>query len=103
MLGYLVSLATAQVYGSIQLTIPYDGYGYFTKSDAMAFMKNMAGLATANSVPNQVNAVVTLYSAFPAFMYLDPGLGGLFLEPLFQLQASPKYSNLYAAPDLGAS
>jgi hypothetical protein len=101
MLGYLVSLATAQVYGSIQLTIPYDGYGYFTKSDAMAFMKNMAGLATANSVPNQVNAVVTLYSAFPAFMYLDPGLGGLFLEPLFQLQASPKYSNLYAAPDLG--
>ncbi len=36
-------------------------------------------------------------------MYIDPDLGGLFLEPLFRLQASLKYTYPYAAPDLGAS
>ena len=36
------------------------------------------------------------------FMYIDPKLGGLLLEPLFRLQASPEYTIPYAAPDLGA-
>ena len=36
------------------------------------------------------------------FMYIDPKLGGLLLEPLFRLQASPEYTLPYAAPDLGA-
>ena len=102
MLGDLVSFATAQVYGSTQLTIAIDPYGNINKSDVMAFMKNMAGLYQ-NSFPGQVNAVETLYSAFPAFMYIDPKLGGLFLEPLLRLQASPMDANPYAAPDLGAS
>ncbi|KAI9434452.1 hypothetical protein H4582DRAFT_2080813 [Lactarius indigo] len=79
LLGDLVSLATAQ-------------------SDVMAFMKNVGGSKT-----NRVNAVETLYSAFPAFMYIDPKLGGLLLEPLFQLQAPPIYTNPYAAPDLGTN
>ncbi|KAH8997909.1 hypothetical protein EDB92DRAFT_1792338 [Lactarius akahatsu] len=92
----LVSLATAQIYGSIQLTIGFDSNGNFNKSDVMAFMKNIGGLNT-----NRVNAVETLYSAFPAFMYLDPKLAGLLLEPLFQLQASPNYTLPYAAADLG--
>ena len=52
---------------------------------------------------SRVNAVETLYSAFPMFMYIDPKLGGLLLEPLFRLQASPKYTIPYSAPDLGAS
>ena len=103
LLGDLVSFATAQVYGSTQLTISLDSYGYYNESDVMAFMTNMAGLMTVNlDLPNRVNAVETLYSAFPAFMYIDPKLGGLFLEPLFRLQASPAYTNPYAAPDLGA-
>ena len=55
------------------------------------------------TVFSRVNAVETLYSAFPAFMYIDPSLGGLLLEPLFQLQASPSYKIPYAAADLGAS
>ncbi|KAI9433068.1 hypothetical protein H4582DRAFT_2082873 [Lactarius indigo] len=95
-LGDLVSLATAQVYGSIQLTVGLDASGNFNKSDVMAFMKNIGG-----SSPNRVNAVETLYSAFPAFMYIDPKLGGLLLEPLFRLQASPNYATQYAAADLG--
>ncbi|KAH8980364.1 hypothetical protein EDB86DRAFT_3107620 [Lactarius hatsudake] len=97
-LGDLVSLATAQVYGSFLLTVALDANGNFDNLDVMAFMRNMGGSKT-----NRVNAVETLYSAFPAFMYIDPGLGGLFLEPLFQLQASQIYTNLYAAADIGTN
>ena len=106
LLGDLVSFVTAQVYGSTQLTIGTDANGQFNESDVMAFMKNMAGLTTFladTDLSNRVNAVETLYSAFPAFMCIDPKLGGLLLEPLFRLQASPKYTIPYAAPDLGAS
>ena len=104
LLGDLVSFATAQVYGSTQITIAIDKYGQFNESDVMAFMENMAGLATGMTVlRGRVNAVETLYSAFPAFMRIDPKLGGLLLEPLFRLQASPEYTIPYAAPDLGAS
>jgi hypothetical protein len=39
----LVSLSTAQVYGSIQLTVGYDASGNLNKSDVMAFMKNIGG------------------------------------------------------------
>ncbi|KAH9009217.1 hypothetical protein EDB83DRAFT_2300895, partial [Lactarius deliciosus] len=94
----LVSLATAQVYGSFHLTYAIDADGDFNKSDVMALMRNIGGLNT-----NRVNAVETLYSAFPAFMYIDPDLGGLFLEPLFQLQASQIYANSYAAADIGTN
>jgi Domain of unknown function (DUF4965) len=50
-----------------------------------------------------VNAVETLYAAFPALMYIDPGLGGLLLEPLFRLQVSRNNKiSSQAAADLGA-
>ncbi|KAI9464135.1 hypothetical protein BJY52DRAFT_888853 [Lactarius psammicola] len=97
-LGDLVSLATAQVYGSIQLTIGFDASNNPNKSDVMAFMKDVGG---SNTNTNRVNAVETLYSAFPAFMRIDPKLGGLLLEPLFQFQASLGYPYPYAAADLG--
>ncbi|KAH9020444.1 hypothetical protein EDB85DRAFT_2194688 [Lactarius pseudohatsudake] len=97
-LGDLVSLATAQVFGSFHLTYGIDADGDFNKSDVMAFMRNIGGSNT-----NRVNAVETLYSAFPAFMYIEPGLGRLFLEPLFRLQASQLYTNLYAAADIGTN
>ncbi len=45
-LGDLVSLATAQVYGSIQVTIGFDASLNPNKSDVMAFMKNIGGLNT---------------------------------------------------------
>ena len=108
LLGDLVSYAAPQVYGSTHLTIAIDAYGYFNKSNAMAFIKNNGGLGDwqvgqVQAVPGRVNAVETLYSAFPAFMYIDPKLGGLFLEPLLRLQEFSEYSIPYAAPDLGAS
>ena len=46
LLGDLVALATAQVYGSTQLTIGTDARGNFNESDVMAFMKNVGGLKT---------------------------------------------------------
>ncbi|KAH9065034.1 hypothetical protein EDB87DRAFT_1556192 [Lactarius vividus] len=92
-LGDLVSLATAQVYGSIQVTVGTDSSGNsFNESDVMAFIKNIGRLKT-----NRVNTVETLYSAFPALMYIDPKLGGLILEPL--LRSRPMYE--YAPSDLG--
>ncbi|KAH9011942.1 hypothetical protein EDB85DRAFT_1878028, partial [Lactarius pseudohatsudake] len=94
LLGNLVSFATPSVYGGTQLTVATDSSGEFNKSDVMAFMMGTNG---------RVNPVEMLYSAFPAFMYIDPDLGGLLLEPLFRLQASPKYTNSYAAQDLGTN
>jgi hypothetical protein len=43
LLGDLVALATAQVYGSTQLTVGTDASGNFNDSDVMAFMKNVGG------------------------------------------------------------
>jgi hypothetical protein len=55
-------------------------------------------------VSSRVNAVETLYSAFPAFMFIDPDLGAPLLEPLFRLQASSFNNSVqYAAGDLGKS
>ena len=48
---------------------------------------------------SRVNAVETLYAAFPALMYIDPTLGAPLLEPLFQLQADNGVQ--FAASDLG--
>jgi hypothetical protein len=43
-LSGLTSLALAEVYGSMQLTISTDGHGNFNKSDVMMFMKNIGGV-----------------------------------------------------------
>jgi Domain of unknown function (DUF5127) len=43
-LSSLASLALAEVYGSMQLTISTDGHGNLNKSDVMAFMKNIGGV-----------------------------------------------------------
>ena len=48
-----------------------------------------------------MNPVEVLYAAFPAFMYFDPGLGGLLLEPLLRYQAWPNVTPSYAARDAG--
>ena len=52
---------------------------------------------------SRVNAVETLYAAFPALMYIDPSIGRPLLEPLFRFQASSDYGIPYAAEDLGIS
>ncbi|KAI0267487.1 hypothetical protein BC834DRAFT_822335, partial [Gloeopeniophorella convolvens] len=92
----LLSIASAQVYGSTQLTIGTDSKGNFNTSDVMMFMKNVGG-----TKPNRVNAVETLYAAFPMFLYIDPSLGAPLLEPLLRYQTNPVYTQAFAAVDLG--
>ena len=45
-LGGLVSVAIAQVYGSMQLTVGADTQGNLNDSDVMMFMKNIGGFGT---------------------------------------------------------
>jgi Domain of unknown function (DUF4965) len=113
----MLFIAIAEVYGSMQLTIGTDAYKNFNESDVMMFMKNIGGVqkklvnsryfvhhtGTKIGLQSRVNAVETLYAAFPALMYLDSSLGAPLLEPLFRLQASRNYTIRYAAADLGAS
>ncbi|KAI0259050.1 hypothetical protein BC834DRAFT_974627, partial [Gloeopeniophorella convolvens] len=81
---------------STQLTIGTDSNGNFNTSDVMMFMKNVGGtdpskrmglicydLRTELVTPSRVNAVETLYAAFPMFLYIDPSLGAPLLEPYF--------------------
>jgi hypothetical protein len=100
----------------MQLTVGTDAKGNLDKSDVMMFMKNIGGVkekwinscffthraVTEIDPHSRVNAVETLYAAFPALMYIDPGLGGLLLEPLFRLQTSRNSgASSQAAADLG--
>ena len=56
-----------------------------------------------NNTPSQsVNTVDTLFSAFPAFLYLNPELAGYLLAPLLRYQDSSAYSLDYAAKNIGA-
>ena len=43
-LSSLTSLALAEVYGSMELTVWTDGLGNYNKSDVMVFMKNIGGV-----------------------------------------------------------
>lgn len=119
----LVSIATRQAFSATELTISNGTDGQWNTTDVMMFMKNIGGDATKYvftppffpfQLPlnvyglsfwccSRVNAVETLYSAWPMFMFVDPSLGALLLEPLLRFQASPAYLNPYAAPDIGMS
>ncbi|KAI0259716.1 hypothetical protein BC834DRAFT_904631 [Gloeopeniophorella convolvens] len=91
----LVSLSTRFVYASTAITIGTGTSGKPNTSDVMAFLKN-----TGEAVGARVSAVETLYATWPMFMYLDPSLGKLLLEPLLKFQ-SENSALPYAAMDLG--
>jgi hypothetical protein len=48
-----------------------------------------------------VQAVESLFAAFPMFMVVNPQLGAPLLEPLLRAQMSPLYKLPYAMSDLG--
>jgi hypothetical protein len=75
--------------------------GLRKRESVQAFVVDHTG--TEIDLQSRVNAVETIYAAFPALMYIDPLLGAPLLEPLFLLQATGKYTIGYAAADLGAS
>ncbi|KAI0049479.1 DUF1793-domain-containing protein [Auriscalpium vulgare] len=93
----LLALSARQAYGATELTVGQNADGSPNPSDVMMFMKNIGG-----TIPGRINAVETLYAAFPMFMYMDPSLGAPLLEPLLRFQNSPNYTVGFAAADVGS-
>ena len=50
----------------------------------------------------RVNAVDVLYASMPIYIYLQPEILGLLLEPLLDAQENDLYTEPYAAIDLGS-
>ncbi|KXN87094.1 hypothetical protein AN958_09304 [Leucoagaricus sp. SymC.cos] len=88
----LLSLATRQIFGSMDITLAKEQDGSFNISDVKIFMKDMGASARANPVE-------VLYGALPALLYFNSSIAGHLIEPLLELQASAPY----AAPDLGTT
>ncbi|KAL5508771.1 hypothetical protein ACEPAG_4750 [Sanghuangporus baumii] len=81
----LLALTVPQVMGCMDITLSKSSDGSWNMSDVKVFTKNMGGIGTDVLVSTlSVNTVDTLYSAFPAFLYLNPELGGYMLSPLLE-------------------
>ncbi|KAF8180551.1 hypothetical protein K438DRAFT_1938236 [Mycena galopus ATCC 62051] len=91
----LISLGTRQAMAGMEITLSNAADGSFNLSDVKAFMKD-----TGNS--QRVNPTEVIYAALPTFMYLNPNITGVLLEPLLEYQNSSAYTNPFAAPDLGS-
>jgi len=65
-LGGLVSVAIAQVYGSMQLTIGTDTHGNLNNSDIMMFMKNIGGFGAKSVNTSCFSTMLGLSLTFKA-------------------------------------
>lgn len=52
-------------------------------------------------LPDSVNTVDVLFSAFPALLYVDSAMAGYALRPLLEFQELGKWPFNYAMQDLG--
>ncbi|KAI0325215.1 DUF1793-domain-containing protein [Cubamyces sp. BRFM 1775] len=94
----LLSLATRQALGSLDITVSTDADGRPNASDVRIFMKDV-GSSTATA---RVNPVERIYAALPALLYVNASLVGPLLAPL--LDAQDSLTNIpYAAPDIGSA
>ncbi|KAL1998449.1 hypothetical protein VTN02DRAFT_6160 [Thermoascus thermophilus] len=84
----ITSLAVRQVFAATQLcgTAP---------DRAALFLKEI-------SSNGNVNTVDVIFPAHPVFLYTNPALLALLLDPLFENQEAGRYPNRYAMHDLGA-
>ncbi|KAI0036147.1 hypothetical protein K488DRAFT_41792 [Vararia minispora EC-137] len=92
----LISITARQAYSGTELTIGRNADGGVNTSDVMMFMKDLG--FPDNGAGNPVDG---LFAIFPAFVAIDPALGGFLLEPLLRFQKSTNYQNPYAAQNLG--
>ncbi|KAF4567439.1 hypothetical protein EYR36_011059 [Pleurotus pulmonarius] len=90
----LLALTARQVMGAMDITIPPAKDGAWDVKDVKIFMKNLGSAS--------VNNVGALYAAFPAFLYLNPDIGGYLLSPLLELQESKTFTLPYAAKNIGS-
>ncbi|KAF9523661.1 hypothetical protein CPB83DRAFT_821241 [Crepidotus variabilis] len=92
----LLAFSARPAFGAIDITVARTSRTTLDSSDVKVYMKDVG-------TSSRSNAVDVLFSAFPAFLYLDVKLASLLLEPLFEFQSSPLYRNNCSASDLGNS
>ncbi|TFK71714.1 DUF1793-domain-containing protein [Pluteus cervinus] len=91
----LVSLATRQAFGPVDITIKRNADSVWDTTNLLAFMKDIGS-------SRQISSVETIYAAFPAYLYFGSQFTGALLEPLMQTQI--RYgTDPYALADLGPS
>ena len=83
----ITSLSLRQTFGATQLV------GNNTKM--YLFLKEISSDGNAQTVD-------VVFPAFPAFVYTNPDLLKLLLDPLFENQESGQYPNTYSMHDLGS-
>ncbi|EIW62872.1 uncharacterized protein TRAVEDRAFT_99158, partial [Trametes versicolor FP-101664 SS1] len=93
----LVSLATCQPFGSIDITVSSDADGNPNATDVRIFMKDIGGLSATQPV---THAPERIYAAMPMFLYFNASFLGPLIAPLLDAQDSLT-GMLYAAQDLG--
>lgn len=84
----LTSLSARQAFGAAQLT--------GTKEKTYLFLKEI-------SSDGNMNTVDVIFPAYPIFLYSNPELLRLVMDPLYENQEAGKYPNTYAMHDLGSS
>lgn len=84
----LTSLSARQALGSTQLA--------GTEDKMYLFLKEI-------SSDGNVNTVDVIFPAYPFFLYSNPELLKLVMEPLYENQEAGKYPNNYAMHDMGSS
>ncbi|KAL5494541.1 hypothetical protein ACEPAI_2 [Sanghuangporus weigelae] len=100
----LLALTVRQVMGCMDITLSKSSDGSWNMSDVKVFTKNMGGIGTdVLGYTLSVNIIDTLYSAFPAFLYLNPELGGYMLSPLLEYQNSPAYTLSNSERNIGTT
>ncbi|KAF4567440.1 hypothetical protein EYR40_006444 [Pleurotus pulmonarius] len=98
----LLALTARQVMGAMDITLPPAKDGAWDIKDVKIFMKNLGSVGSDNGGQASVNNVGALYAAFPAFLYLNPDIGGYLLAPLLEFQESKTFTLPYAAKDIGS-
>ncbi|KAJ8483513.1 hypothetical protein ONZ51_g4651 [Trametes cubensis] len=93
----LVSLATRQTLGSLDITVSTDSTGQPNASDVRIFMKDVGSYVDTA----RVNPVERIYAALPALLYVNASLVGPLLKPL--LDAQDNSTIPYAASDIGSA
>ncbi|KAF8867760.1 hypothetical protein BD779DRAFT_1244531 [Infundibulicybe gibba] len=92
----LVSLSVRQTIGGVDITISNGTDGQWNTSDVMMFMKSIDD-------SSRTNPTEFMFSAFPAYLYLNATWAGFLLRPSLQQQAAALPASAYAMPDLGST
>ncbi|KAJ5885050.1 hypothetical protein N7495_009560 [Penicillium taxi] len=84
----LTSLSARQAFGATQLC--------GTEDEKYLFLKEI-------SSDGNLNTVDVIFPAYPVFLYANPELLKLVLDPLFENQEAGRYPNTYSMHDMGSS